>query len=86
MLNFKRETTETKEKKINTEAFEFKLTALGELDNIFSTMISPDKNDVYYMKADGVYKISIQNRDIIQQKNEKNLLQMEKFQKIVKCV
>lgn len=38
------------------------------------------------MKADGIYNISIQNRDIIQQKNEKNLLQMEKFQKIVKCV
>ena len=33
---------------------DFNLTAIGGLDNILSTMMSPDGNFIYYMKNDGV--------------------------------
>ena len=49
---------------------EFNLTTMDELDNILSTMMSPDKNFIYYMKKEGVYKISIDNEEIIQEKLE----------------
>jgi len=46
---------------------EFHITAMGEDgERIISTMMSPDKNDIYYLKADGVYKISIENEEATQ--------------------
>ena len=51
---------------------DFNLTAIGGLDNILSTMMSPDGNFIYYMKNDGVYKISIDNEEIIQERLEEN--------------
>ena len=59
-----------KQIKNNITKFEFKLTSMGDLDNILCTMISPDKNFVYYMKSDGVYKISIEDKEITQQRIE----------------
>lgn len=51
---------------------EFKLTAMGGVGDILSTMISPDKNFIYYMKNDGVYKISIEEEAVFQIKIEEN--------------
>ena len=51
---------------------EFKATAMGEFDDILSTMMAPDKSYIYYLKKDGVYKINIDNEDIMQEKMEKN--------------
>ena len=53
---------------------EFKLTAMGEIGDILSTMMSPDKKFIYYMKKDGVYKISIDEEEIVQIKIEENLI------------
>jgi WD40 repeat protein len=49
---------------------EFQLTAMSETDGILSIMMSPDKNYIYYMKKDGVYKISIEKEEITQIKIE----------------
>ena len=45
---------------------EFQFTAMGEVTQIISTMMSPDKNEIYYLKPDGVYKISIEKQEITQ--------------------
>ena len=51
---------------------EFKLTSMGGVGEILSSMISPDKNFIYYMKNDGVYKISIEKEEVLQIKIEEN--------------
>ena len=45
---------------------EFRLTAMGEVTQIISTMMSPDKNEIYYVTPDGVYKISIEEQEVTQ--------------------
>jgi WD40 repeat protein len=45
---------------------EFQLTAMGEGTKIISTMMSPDKNEIYYLKSEGVYKISIEKEEVTQ--------------------
>ena len=50
----------------------FNLTAIGGLDNILSTMMSPDNNFIYYMKKDGVYKISLDIEEIVQESLEES--------------
>ena len=50
---------------------EFQLTNLGEGEIIYS-MMSPDKNDIYFIKKDGVYKLSIENIEIIKVKEIKD--------------
>ena len=46
---------------------EFQLTGIGEGEIIY-TMMSPDKNEIYFIKKDGVYKLSIENIEIIKVK------------------
>ena len=41
----------------------FKLTSMGE-EEIVDTMMSPDKNEIYFIKKDGIYKLSIENIEI----------------------
>ena len=45
---------------------EFRLTSMGEVTQIISTMMSPDKNEIYYVTSDGVYKISIEEQEVTQ--------------------
>ena len=52
---------------------QFQLTAMGEGGTkIISTMMSPDKNEIYYLKSEGVYKISIEKEEITQIKISEN--------------
>jgi len=56
--------------KMGKEIKKFQITAMGEISGIYSTMMSPDNNYIYYMKNDGVYKINIEQEEIIQIKME----------------
>ena len=52
----------------------FQLTTMGEGgEPIISTMMSPDKNEIYYLKADGAYKISIDKQEIVQIRISNNI-------------
>ena len=50
----------------------FQLTAMEKIGGIFSTMMSPDNNYIYYMKKEGIYKISIEDEEIVQIKIEQD--------------
>jgi WD40 repeat protein len=68
--NFKVTIRETKTSQIIKE---FHVTAMGEeATQIFSIMMSPDKNEIYYLKSSGVYKISIEKGEITQIKISEN--------------
>ena len=46
------------------EIKKFQLTAFGDIENIITAKLSPDKNYIYCISKDGVYRISIENEDM----------------------
>ena len=51
---------------------EFQLTSMGNIDEVITSMMSADKNNIYYMKSDGIYRMSIEQEEIVQIKITEN--------------
>lgn len=56
---------------------QFQLTSFGNIDDIITIKLSPDKNYIYFIAKDGIYRISIEKEEMNKIKIESDIVQGE---------